>query len=176
MTKIMFADDLLGTFVLGLEITAEHPEAARNTLQEMIAGGVLSHLDATKAVTTLALALPAPATDDSALPWYVIVNPDWYDEDEGDAGYSWSGDAVDKADAINQALAACWSDNDRDDEPPTYDPRAHRQDGFSVYEATPDLHPLAAAVTRARQTWDTAALAAALDRLDRAVALGGHQN
>ena len=38
MTKIMFADDLLGTFVLGLEITAEHPEAARNTLQEMIAG------------------------------------------------------------------------------------------------------------------------------------------
>lgn len=108
------------------------------------------------------------------LPWAVIINPDWYDEDEGDAGYSWTGEAEDCADAINQALAACWADNDREDDegrpevPPVYRPREHMQDGFTIYQAEPDFRALAVKVAKARRTADEDQLRHALDVLERA--------
>lgn len=105
------------------------------------------------------------------LSWFVIVNPDWYDEGEGDAGYSWAGDAANKAAAINKALKDCWADNDREDEAPTYDDRAHVQEGFVVYEATPDFHVLAVDVSNARQSGDVAQLLRALDLLDYALSV-----
>lgn len=103
------------------------------------------------------------------LPWFVIVNPDWYDESEGDAGYAWSGPAASKADAIDKALSECWADNDREDDAPTYDAGAHIQDGFTIYEASPDFQALARDVARARQSGDAAKLIRALDVIDYAI-------
>ncbi len=112
-----------------------------------------------------------------SLPWFVIVNPDWYDESEGDAGYGWTGQAADKAHAINQALADCWEDNGREDydgqpeAPPTYDPAAWKQEGFTVYEVTPDFHALAKSVIEARRLGHLIAMTQALDDLDAAVTI-----
>lgn len=105
------------------------------------------------------------------LPWAVIVNPDWYDEGEGDAGYAWSGEADSREDAINKALAECWADNDRDNEPPTYKPGSHMQDGFTVYDAEPDFHVLAVDISNARQCDNPAELVRALDVLDFALSV-----
>lgn len=105
------------------------------------------------------------------LSWYVIVNPEWYDEGEGDAGYAWSGEAASREQAINKALAECWADNERDDDAPTYDPAAHTQDGFAVYEAGPDFHVLAVDISNARQGGEVASLVRALDVLDYALSI-----
>lgn len=111
------------------------------------------------------------------LPWLVIVNPDWYDEDEGDAGFAWSGEAADREHAINQALAECWAANDREDDdgepeaPPTYQPAEHMQDGFTVYQAAPDFHALAQLASSARLSADPAAIASALDLIDYALSV-----
>lgn len=124
------------------------------------------------------------ADNPATFPWFVIVNPDWYDEDEGDAGYAWSGEASDKTDAVNQALAACWSDNDREDDdgqpeaPPTYDPDAPgifgQPDGFTIYAADIDFRELAADVIRARRSYfGMRPLTAALNRLDAAFRASG---
>lgn len=119
----------------------------------------------------------APAITPPRLPWLVIVNPDWYDENEGDAGYGWSGEAADRADAINQALAACWADNEREDDngepeaPPTYQPGEHMQDGFTVYQAEPDFHALARTLSKTRDSADPLALHRALDVIGHALAV-----
>ena len=89
-------------------------------------------------------------TTPTTFPWSVLINPDWYD-DPADTGFAWSGEASGYEDAVNQALAACWSDNDRDDSAPTYDPDLPAQDGFTVFSADIDFRELAAGYVRARR-------------------------
>lgn len=88
----------------------------------------------------------APVT----FPWSVIINPDWYD-DPADTGFAWSGEASGYEDAVNKALAECWSTNGRDDPAPTYDPRTDYQAGFQVFDADIDFRELAADFIRARR-------------------------
>ena len=50
-----------------------------------------------------------------ALPWFVCVSPEYYDDD-ADTGFGWEGWAVDEDDAVRQALENCHAVNDRDPE------------------------------------------------------------